>query len=178
MCDSSYERIRDHNRNFLWNEIATHVLFEMCDMQVHNGRCYQVGCTRTRDHSLLQLYVSSGDDEGIVLILGYKISFPWLDLWADCSGPLLKKIGWTPEKVGQQVDEWLTLGVKLSRQLKFDEFALSQSEKVRIYHYYVPVFLWCKRQLDIHTSKFKPGEPVPALVVSSLGFHCNKLRHG
>jgi D-glycerate 3-kinase len=82
-----------------------------------------------------------------------------------CSGPLLKKIGFTPEMVGQRIDEWLALGVKLSRQLQFDEFALSESEKVRVYHYYVPVFLWCKRELEAHTAKFKLGEPVPALVV-------------
>lgn len=42
---------------------------------------------------------------------------------------------------------------------------ISQSEKVRIYHYYVPVYLWCNRELETHTSKFKLGEPVPALVV-------------
>jgi D-glycerate 3-kinase len=63
------------------------------------------------------------------------------------------------------VDEWLALGVKLARQLQFDEFALSESEKVRVYHYYVPVFLSCKRELEAHTAKFKLGEPVPALVV-------------
>jgi D-glycerate 3-kinase len=81
-----------------------------------------------------------------------------------CSGPLLKKIGFTPE----MVDEWLALGVKLARQLQFDEFALSESEKVRVYHYYVPVFLSCKRELEAHTAKFKAGEPVPALVVINM----------
>lgn len=81
------------------------------------------------------------------------------------SGPLLKKIGFTEETVAQRIDEWLALGVKLSRQLQFDELRLSHSEKVRIYHYYVPVFLWCMGELEIHTSKFKEGEEVPALVV-------------
>lgn len=93
-----------------------------------------------------------------------SLNFPLLGLLV-FSGPLLKKIGFTSEMVGQRIDEWLALGVKLSRQLQFDEFALSQSEKVRIYHYYVPVFLWCKRELETHSSKFKPGEAVPALVV-------------
>ena len=84
------------------------------------------------------------------------------------SGPLLKKIGSTKEKVAERFDDWLALGVKLSRQLRFDEFNLSQSEKVRIYHYYIPVFLWCQRQLEIHTSNFKEGEEVPALVVIDI----------
>lgn len=83
-----------------------------------------------------------------------------------CRGPLLKKIGFTKEEVAERIDEWLSLGVKLSRQLRFDEFNLSPSEKGRIYHYYVPVFLWCKRELEIHASKFKEGEAVPALVVN------------
>lgn len=82
-----------------------------------------------------------------------------------CSGPLLEKTRFTKEKVAERIDEWLALGVKLSRQLRFDEFNLSHSEKVRIYHYYVPVFLWCKDELEIHTNKFKSGEEVPPLVV-------------
>ncbi|KAG0607984.1 hypothetical protein M758_8G069100 [Ceratodon purpureus] len=92
--------------------------------------------------------------------------FPLLDLYDFiCGGPLLKKVGFTEESVAQRIDEWLSLGVKLSRQLRFDEFGLSQSEKVRIYHYYVPVFLWCKKELDVHTSKYKEGEEVPPLVI-------------
>jgi D-glycerate 3-kinase len=35
-----------------------------------------------------------------------------------------------------------------------------------VYHYYVPVFLWCKRELELHTSKYGEGEDsVPPLVV-------------
>ena len=87
-----------------------------------------------------------------------------------CRGPLLKKIGFTEEKVAERIDDWLLLGVKLSRQLQFDEFNLSPSEKGRIYHYYVPVFLWCKNELEIHASKFKEGEAVPPLVVTYISF--------
>lgn len=86
----------------------------------------------------------------------------------------MEKTGFTKESIAQNIDEWLALGVKLSRQLGFDEFQLTHSEKVRIYQYYVPVFLWCKRELERHTAKFKEGEEVPPLVVndasSSLGF--------
>jgi hypothetical protein len=83
-----------------------------------------------------------------------------------CSGPLLAKTGYTKESVAETIDEWLALGVKLSRQLRFNEFALSMSEKVRVYHYYVPVFLWCKRELELHTSKYGEGEDsVPPLVI-------------
>jgi D-glycerate 3-kinase len=84
------------------------------------------------------------------------------------SGPLLKKLGFSAEGVAQRIDEWLALGVKLSRQLRFDAYGLSHSEKVRVYHYYVPVFLWCKHELEMHTSKFKEGEEVPPLVVNFI----------
>ncbi|KAH8972373.1 hypothetical protein BDL97_02G192200 [Sphagnum fallax] len=82
-----------------------------------------------------------------------------------CSGPLLAKTGFTKESLAQTIDEWCAIGVKLSRKLGFNEFELSLSEKVRIYHYYVPVFLWCKRELELHTLKYKEGEFVRPLVI-------------
>jgi D-glycerate 3-kinase len=78
---------------------------------------------------------------------------------------LLAKTGFTKESVAQTIDEWCAIGVKLSRKLGFNEFELSLSEKVRIYHYYVPVFLWCKRELELHTLKYKEGEFVRPLVI-------------
>ncbi|CAK9217165.1 unnamed protein product [Sphagnum troendelagicum] len=80
-------------------------------------------------------------------------------------GPLLAKTGFTKESVAQTIDEWCAIGVKLSRKLGFNEFELSLSEKVRIYHYYVPVFLWCKWELELHTLKYKEGEFVRPLVI-------------
>jgi len=109
-----------------------------------------------------------GHVENVVLnqiLLNSLVIGPYSKLFLMYSGPLLKKIGYSEESVAQRIDDWLALGVKLSRQLGFDEFGLSQSEKVRIYHYYVPVFLWCKRELELHTAKFNEGEEVPALVV-------------
>ncbi|XP_022777155.1 D-glycerate 3-kinase, chloroplastic isoform X3 [Durio zibethinus] len=54
-----------------------------------------------------------------------------------CSGPLVEKVGLTPEKVAESIDKWLFYGSKLCRL-----FQISQ-----------------------HMSKFKDGEDIPPLVV-------------
>ncbi|KAG5112200.1 hypothetical protein JHK82_035469 [Glycine max] len=41
---------------------------------------------------------------------------------------------------------------------------MAEPQKARIYHYYVPVFLWCEQQITEHQSKFKDGEDIPPLV--------------
>ncbi|KAJ7526335.1 hypothetical protein O6H91_16G002300 [Diphasiastrum complanatum] len=82
-----------------------------------------------------------------------------------CEGPLLAKIGASRESVAENIDEWLSLGLKLSRILGFNELCLSESQKLRIYHYYVPVYFWCKKQLADYHSQFMEGDSVPALVI-------------
>ncbi|KAI5073755.1 hypothetical protein GOP47_0011768 [Adiantum capillus-veneris] len=82
-----------------------------------------------------------------------------------CSGPLLSKAGLDPNAVKDSLDEWLELGLRLSRNLGFNELFLTPEEKIRVYHYYIPVFMWCKQQLAHHQAQFKEGEDVPALVM-------------
>ncbi|XP_073007221.1 D-glycerate 3-kinase, chloroplastic [Typha latifolia] len=82
-----------------------------------------------------------------------------------CSGPLMKKLGFTAETVGESVDKWLQCGGLLCRLFRLNELRLSVPEKARIYHYYVPVFLWCENQISHHKSKFKDGEEIPPLVI-------------
>lgn len=81
-----------------------------------------------------------------------------------CSGPLLPKIGLSRDSVLESMDEWLELGLRLSRHLGFNELFLAEDERRRIYHYYVPVFFWCKKQLAQHRGQFT-GEEVPPLVL-------------
>lgn len=82
-----------------------------------------------------------------------------------CSGPLLSKVGFDPPAVKASLNEWLELGLRLSRNLGFNELFLTPEEKIRVYHYYIPVFMWCKQQLANHQAQFKEGEEVPALVI-------------
>ncbi|KAL8153353.1 hypothetical protein V2J09_011113 [Rumex salicifolius] len=82
-----------------------------------------------------------------------------------CRGPLLDKIGITSEHVAESIDKWLLYGSKLCRLFQLNDLFLNEAQKVRFYHYYVPVFMWCEDQISQHNSKFKDGEEVPPLVI-------------
>ncbi|TKY48126.1 D-glycerate 3-kinase [Spatholobus suberectus] len=82
-----------------------------------------------------------------------------------CSGPLLDKIGLTQEQVAESIDKWLLYGRYLCKLFQLNELYLTEPQKARIYHYYVPVFLWCEQQITQHRSKFKDGEDIPPLVI-------------
>ncbi|MCO5573924.1 hypothetical protein L7F22_027702 [Adiantum nelumboides] len=82
-----------------------------------------------------------------------------------CTGPLISKVGLDPTAVKDSINEWLELGLRLSRNLGFNELFLTPEEKIRVYHYYIPVFMWCKQQLAHHQAQFKEEEEVPALVI-------------
>ncbi|KAI4325276.1 hypothetical protein MLD38_030690 [Melastoma candidum] len=82
-----------------------------------------------------------------------------------CEGPLLDKVGITPEKVLEDVDKWLQYGLHLSRLFQLNELFLNLAQKVRLYHYYIPVFLWCEDQISQHQLNYKQGEDIPPLVI-------------
>ncbi|XP_048603436.1 D-glycerate 3-kinase, chloroplastic isoform X2 [Brassica napus] len=82
-----------------------------------------------------------------------------------CSGPLVDKIGITPDSVGQSIDKWLLYGSQLCRLFQLNELMLTIPQKARLYHYYIPVFVWCQDQIALHTSKFNDGDDVPPLVI-------------
>ncbi|XP_022723876.1 D-glycerate 3-kinase, chloroplastic-like isoform X2 [Durio zibethinus] len=82
-----------------------------------------------------------------------------------CSGPLVDKVGLTPEKVADSIDKWLFYGSKLCRLFQLNELYLTIPQKARLYHYYIPVFVWCEVQISQHTSRFKDGEEIPPLVI-------------
>lgn len=44
-------------------------------------------------------------------------------------------------------------------------YTLQYPRKARIYHYYIPVFLWCEQQISDHRSTFKDGDDIPPLVI-------------
>ncbi|KAK7271888.1 hypothetical protein RJT34_28143 [Clitoria ternatea] len=82
-----------------------------------------------------------------------------------CSGPLLDKIDMTQEDVTESIDKWVLYGHYLCRLFQLNELFLTEPQKARIYHYYVPVFLWCENQIAQHQSEFKDGEDTPPLVI-------------
>ncbi|XP_073299322.1 D-glycerate 3-kinase, chloroplastic-like [Primulina huaijiensis] len=82
-----------------------------------------------------------------------------------CSGPILKEIGLKPEKVAESIYKWTLYGSKLCRFFKINEVYLTETQKIRIYHYYVPVFLWCEQEVSRHRSMFKEDDEIPPLVI-------------
>ena len=87
-----------------------------------------------------------------------------------CSGPLLDKIGVTQEMVAESIDKWLLYGRLLCRLFQLNELYLTVPQKARIYHYYIPVFLWCQDQIAQHQSVLKNEEDIPPLVVYTAHF--------
>ncbi|WVZ69261.1 hypothetical protein U9M48_018074 [Paspalum notatum var. saurae] len=82
-----------------------------------------------------------------------------------CSGPLVDRIGYTKEKIAESIDRWLRCGSQVARLFRLNELQLSEAEKARIYHFYIPVFLWCEDQVIEHRAKYKEGDEIPPLVI-------------
>lgn len=82
-----------------------------------------------------------------------------------CSGPLIEKLGLTPDMVAESIDKWIEYGSRISKLFKLNELALTTPQKARIFHYYIPVFLWCEQQISDHRSKFKDGDDIPPIVI-------------
>ncbi|EXC25826.1 hypothetical protein L484_019460 [Morus notabilis] len=82
-----------------------------------------------------------------------------------CSGPLLNRVGLTPDSIAESIDKWLAYGSHLCRLFQLNELYLNFNQKVRFYHYYIPVFMWCEDQISQHRSGYKEGEDIPPLVI-------------
>ncbi|XP_022992257.1 D-glycerate 3-kinase, chloroplastic isoform X2 [Cucurbita maxima] len=82
-----------------------------------------------------------------------------------CSGPLIEKLGMSPQNVADAIDKWLAYGSYLCRLFKVNEMELTIPQKARFYHYYIPVFFWCEDQISQHHSSFKEEEEIPPLVI-------------
>lgn len=82
-----------------------------------------------------------------------------------CAGPLLYKVGLHPDKVAESIDKWILCGSHLCRLFRLNELFLTEPQKIRIYHYYIPVFMWCEQEISLHNTKFKDEDDIPPLVV-------------
>ncbi|XP_052306055.1 D-glycerate 3-kinase, chloroplastic isoform X2 [Populus trichocarpa] len=82
-----------------------------------------------------------------------------------CSGPLISKLGLTSERIADSIDKWLSHGSRLCRLFQLNELYLTAPQKARLYHYYIPVFVWCEDKISKHVSQFKDSEHIPPLVI-------------
>ncbi|XP_010532134.1 PREDICTED: D-glycerate 3-kinase, chloroplastic-like [Tarenaya hassleriana] len=126
------------------------------------------GCSWIQDNSMVHVSGTSSDrlfrcsalPTKTVDIASVQDLFQFI-----CSGPLIEKLGLTPEKVGDSIDKWLMYGSQLCRLFQLNELRLTVPQKARIYHYYIPVFVWCENQIALHNSEFEDGDDVPPLVI-------------
>ncbi|KAL5576377.1 hypothetical protein UlMin_018076 [Ulmus minor] len=82
-----------------------------------------------------------------------------------CSGPLIEKLGLSVDSIAESIDKWLSYGVHLCRLFQLNELFLTEPQKIRLYHYYIPLFLWIEEQISQHMSEYKEGQDIPPLVV-------------
>jgi D-glycerate 3-kinase len=85
-----------------------------------------------------------------------------------CCGPLVDRIGYTSEKIAESIDRWLLAGARVARLFRLNELQLSDAEKARIYHFYIPVFLWCEDEVMVHRARYNDGDDIPPLVVRTF----------
>ncbi|KAM0034715.1 putative glycerate 3-kinase [Helianthus debilis subsp. tardiflorus] len=85
-----------------------------------------------------------------------------------CSGPLIDKLGFTSQTIADSIDKWLENGSHVCKLFQLNDLYLTTPQKARIYHYYIPVFLWCEKQISDHRSTFKDGDDIPPLVLIYL----------
>lgn len=132
-----------------------------------------IGCSWMQDNSRCHNTASSNDCRQGPLYSVFPTKRAEISSVQDlfefiCSGPLINKLGLTPEKVTESIDKWIAYGSNLCRLFQLNELDLTVPQKVRLYHYYIPVFLWCEDQIYQHRSTFKDGEDIPPLVVYIL----------
>ncbi|KAJ4834890.1 hypothetical protein Tsubulata_050545 [Turnera subulata] len=82
-----------------------------------------------------------------------------------CSGPLISKLGLSPEKIDDSIDKRLSYGLQLCQLFELNQLYLTVPQKARFYHYYIPVFLWCEDKIANHVAQFKHKGDIPPLVI-------------
>ena len=84
-------------------------------------------------------------------------------------GALADQLGWTPAEVEAQLETLLKYGAHIADTLGFtDAAAMTEAEMTRVFHYYLPVFMWCVEQLMIHTATYVQDQkdpPIPPVVI-------------
>eukprot|EP00191_Tetraselmis_sp_GSL018_P010636 CAMPEP_0177617686 /NCGR_PEP_ID=MMETSP0419_2-20121207/25069_1 /TAXON_ID=582737 /ORGANISM="Tetraselmis sp., Strain GSL018" /LENGTH=304 /DNA_ID=CAMNT_0019116323 /DNA_START=111 /DNA_END=1023 /DNA_ORIENTATION=- len=76
-----------------------------------------------------------------------------------CDSPILAAASISEGAVRSNADEWLRLGRKICGVLGFSFDALGESERLRCYQYYLPVYMWLVEQLRAHREQ-QPGRPL------------------
>ncbi|GJP33781.1 hypothetical protein CLOM_g18293 [Closterium sp. NIES-68] len=105
-----------------------------------------------------------------------------LPAFVACS-PLLQRVGLSQADVQRDVRAWGALGHELAQQLGFlgkgGKAQLGEAQLRRIFQYYLPVFSWCWRQLQLHRAQAAGGgaadaQAAPLVIGISAPQGCGK----
>lgn len=85
------------------------------------------------------------------------------------SGPLIEACGITPESIQVELAGWRDLGAVAAKHLGFSDIDnLDDVQRLRIFRYYLPVFFWCRRQLEEHKRAAGADAPPAAPLVIGI----------
>mmetsp|Transcript_11024 Transcript_11024/g.31152 ORF Transcript_11024/g.31152 Transcript_11024/m.31152 type:complete len:337 (+) Transcript_11024:458-1468(+) len=88
-----------------------------------------------------------------------------------CQCPLLGLASICEEDVRSNAEEWLRLGQLLCQILSFDFSNLDSVQRLRVFHYYLPVYMWMVGQLRQHR---EGGSEKPLVMGISAPQGCGK----
>eukprot|EP00899_Mesostigma_viride_P020206 jgi/Mesvir1/28187/Mv04744-RA.1 len=76
-----------------------------------------------------------------------------------CTSPILTPAGITPSEVRREIFSWDRLATTLAQALGYPAGFQQQSpsQRARIYHLYLPLYMWCQRQLWAHRLVYARG---------------------
>lgn len=81
-----------------------------------------------------------------------KPSLPKTQTEFIAASPLLPSTGITLPQISSNLQEWISLSKTLAKSLKFDpeddRSSWSESQRSRVFHYYLPIFFWIRAQLE------------------------------
>ena len=63
---------------------------------------------------------------------------------------MARELGWGAAEVVARREEWDRLARTLCQQLQLQPDSLSPSQRARVYHYYLPTYLWLLQRLQAH----------------------------
>ncbi|GBF88798.1 hypothetical protein Rsub_01699 [Raphidocelis subcapitata] len=82
-----------------------------------------------------------------------------------CAGPLLDACGLAPDAVAADFAAWERLGRRMAQQLGFDHDGMDDTQRLRVYHYYLPVYFWVDAQMRQHKQRHAGAGSAPPLVL-------------
>eukprot|EP00803_Ostreobium_quekettii_P011031 evm.model.scf_2906.1 EVM.evm.TU.scf_2906.1 scf_2906:14138-16793(-) len=92
------------------------------------------------------------------------------------ASPILGNCGFSADDVKADWKFWLDAAARIASHLKFSDVDMNaeESKGARVYQYYLPVFMWCHKQLMAHKECSGDVTPSPLVIGISAPQGCGK----